>query len=240
MGRPRRFVILLGAAAAAIAVVRHRRGATMGRRVPGGILIRDAAVYDTLSRFLLGPFVGRIAADIAAVAPHGARVLEVGCGPGHLSIRLARQHGLEVTGLDLDPAMIARARANVDRLGDGDERQASFLVGDVASLAFPDASFDLVVSTLSMHHWADPAAGLAEIGRVLRPGARALVWDFRPGVRPHPFGPRHAHIPDPVQHTHGRLLRVVDTTPWRWPGKLNLTQRIELVRADGTSEPPRT
>ena len=85
--------------------------------MPGGILIRDAAVYDTLSRFLLAPFVGRIAADVAVVARDGARVLEVGCGPGHLSIRLARRHGLEVTGLDLDPAMIQRARANVDRPG---------------------------------------------------------------------------------------------------------------------------
>jgi ubiquinone/menaquinone biosynthesis C-methylase UbiE len=54
----------------------------------------------------------------------------------------------------------------------------------VAALTFPDRSFDLVVSTLSMHHWADPAAGLAEIGRVLRPDARALIWDFRPGGRP--------------------------------------------------------
>jgi SAM-dependent methyltransferase len=44
-------------------------------------------------------------------------VLEVGCGPGHLSIRLARQPGLDVTGLDLDPAMIERARANADRAG---------------------------------------------------------------------------------------------------------------------------
>jgi SAM-dependent methyltransferase len=233
MGRPRRFVFLLGAAAAAVAIVRHRCGAPMGRRVPGGILIRDAAVYDTLSRFLLAPFVGRIAADVAVVARDGARVLEVGCGPGHLSIRLARRHGLEVTGLDLDPAMIQRARANVDRLGDGDERRPSFLVGDVASLAFPDGSFDLVISTLSMHHWADPTAGLAEIGRVLRPGGRALVWDFRPGVRPHPFGPRHAHMPDPVDHTHGSPLRVVQATPWRWPWRFQLTQRIELVRADG-------
>ena len=167
--------------------------------------------------------------DVAAVAPDRARVLEVGCGPGHLSIRLARQHGLEVTGLDLDPAMIERARANADRPGDGEARRPSFLVGDVASLAFPDGSFDLVVSTLSMHHWADPTAGLAEIGRVLRPGARALVWDFRPGVRPF-----HAHLPDPVEHTHGSSLRVVNATPWRWPWRFNLTQRIELVRADGS------
>jgi SAM-dependent methyltransferase len=238
MGRPRRFVILLGAAAAAVAVVRHGRRAPTGHRVPGGILIGDAAVYDTLSRVLLGPFVGRIAADVAAVAPDGARVLEVGCGPGHLSIRLARQHGLEVTGLDLDPAMVQRARANADRPGDG--RRPSFLVGDVAALAFPDGSFDLVVSTLSLHHWADPAAGLAEVGRVLRPGGRALVWDFRPGVRPHPFGPRHAHMPDPADHAHGSPLQVVTATPWRWPWRFQLTQRTELLRADESPGQPGT
>ncbi|HZD69768.1 MAG TPA: class I SAM-dependent methyltransferase [Actinomycetes bacterium] len=243
MGRPRRFVIVLGAAAAAgaaAAVVRHGRGPASGRRVPGGILIGDAAAYDVLSRLLLGSLVGRIAADVAAVAPDGARVLEVGCGPGHLSIRLARQHGLDVTGLDLDPAMIARANANADRRGDGDQRRPSFLVGDVAALAFPDGSFDLVVSTLSLHHWADPTAGLAEIGRVLRPGGRALVWDFRPGVRPHLFGPRHAHMPDPVEHAHGAQLRVVSATPWRWPWRFTPTQRIELVRAGGMDRPRTT
>jgi len=81
MDRPRRFAILLAAAAAvaAVAVVRHGRGVATGRRVPGGILIGDAAAYDTLSRLVLGSLVGRIAANVAAVAPDGARVLEVGC-----------------------------------------------------------------------------------------------------------------------------------------------------------------
>jgi SAM-dependent methyltransferase len=235
MGRPRRFLILPAAAAAAavaVAVVRHGRGAA-GRRAPGGILIGHTGAYDALSRLLLGPLFGPIAAAAAAVAPDGARVLEVGCGPGHLSIRLARRHGLDVTGLDLDPAMVRRARANADRRGPGEARRPSFLVGDVASLAFPDGSFDLAVSTLSMHHWADPTAGLAEIGRVLRPGGRALVWDFRPGVGPHLFGPRHAHLPDPLDHVHGGPLRVVGVTPWRWPWRFTLIQRIELVRADG-------
>jgi SAM-dependent methyltransferase len=232
MGRSRKLVILAGAAAATVAVLRQGRHAAQGHTVPGGILVGHTGAYDALSRLLLGPLIDGIAADVAAAAPAGARVLEVGCGPGHLSIRLARQHGLEVTGLDLDPAMIARARANTDRPETGDQRRPEFLVGDVAALAFPDRSFDLVVSTLSMHHWADPAAGLAEIGRVLRPGARALIWDLRPGVRPHPFGPRHAHIPDPVDHTHGSPLEVVNVTPWRWPWRFTLTQRIELARAD--------
>jgi SAM-dependent methyltransferase len=239
MVQPRKLVILVGAAAAALVVLRHGRHGARGHQVPGGILIGDAVLYDSLSRLLLGPFLARIAANVAAVTSDGARVLEVGCGPGHLSTRLAR-HGFDVTGLDLDPAMIARAQANTDRAGNRGGRRPSFLVGDVAALAFPDRSFDLVLSTLSMHHWADPAAGLAEIGRVLRPGARALVWDFRPGVRPHLVGPRHAHMPDPVDHAPDSRLRMVKATPWPWPWRFQLTQRIELVRANSSpsSNPP--
>jgi SAM-dependent methyltransferase len=235
MVQARKLVILAGAAAAALAVLRHGRHAAQGHQASGGILIGDAVLYDALSRLLLGPLYRRIAADVAAVAPEGARVLEVGCGPGHLSVRLAGQHRLQVTGLDLDPAMIARARANTDRAANRGGRRPSFLVGDVAALAFPDGSFDLVVSTLSMHHWADPAAGLAEIGRVLRPGARALIWDFRPGVRPHLFGPRHAHIPDPVDHARGAPLRVVEAMAWRWPWRFQYMQRIELARAESSA-----
>jgi SAM-dependent methyltransferase len=229
MARRRTFLILLGATAAAVAVVRYVRGVHSGRRVSGGILIGDAVVYDAHTRLLLGLLFDGIAADIAATFPAGARVLEVGSGPGHLSLRLARRHGMDVTGIDLDPAMVERARANAERPGDGDERGPSFLVGDVASLAFPEGSFDVVVSTLSMHHWADPGEGLTEIGRVLRPGGRALVWDFRPGLLPF-----HRHVPDPVEHAHGSQLRVVSATPWRWPWRIKLTQRIELVRGDGS------
>lgn len=225
----RRLVLVLGATAAvgAILVVRHIRNG-MGRRVPGGILIADARLYDAVShRLLLGALFDRIAADVAANAPAGGRVLEVGCGPGHLSFLLARRHGLEVTGLDLDPAMIERARANAsDGVGSGPN--STFLVGDVASLPSADASFDVVVSTLSMHHWSDPEAGLSEIGRVLRPGGRALVWDFRAGRIP-----LHGRMPDPARHAEASSLDVVSATPWRWPWRFSLIQRIELVRSDG-------
>ncbi len=230
MSRPRAVAILLGATAvfaAGIAAARHR-GAAMGRRVPGGILIGSATAYDAFShRLVLASFFGPIADDVAAVAQGGARVLEVGCGPGRLSIALARRLGLDVTGLDLDPAMIERASVNADHEMGGDERRPTFVVGDVAALPFPDGSFDVVVSTLSMHHWSDPRAGLTEISRVLRPDGRALVWDFRRGTVPF-----HPHMPDPLEHTHGGALRVASAAPWRWPWRLRLTQRIELVRAD--------
>jgi len=225
MGRFRTFAIVLGAAAAARAIVRHGRSAGTGRAVPGGILIGDTGAYEVMSRLVLGTLFGGIAANVAATVPAGARVLEVGCGPGHLSTRLAR-HGLDVTGLDLDPAMIDRARANADRAG-GEQWRPSFVVGDVAALPFPDASFDVVVSTLSMHHWADPTAGLAEIGRVLRPGAPALIWDLRPGL------PFHSRLPDPLVHARGAPIRVVSATPWRWPWRLSIAQRIALVSSDG-------
>jgi ubiquinone/menaquinone biosynthesis C-methylase UbiE len=215
------FAVLAGVAAA-IAVIRHRAGA-LGRSAPGGTLINDVCAYDTMTRVLLGSLYRSIAADVGAAAPRQARVLEVGCGPGHLAVRLARDYGLDVTGLDLDPAMVERARANATReFGEGP--RPSFVVGDVSALPFEDKSFDLVVSTLSMHHWDDPAAGLSEIGRMLRPGARALVWDFRRGVVP-----LHSDMPDPVERTHHSGLRVVSATPWRWPWKLAVTQRLELV-----------
>jgi SAM-dependent methyltransferase len=224
--------VLAGAVAATIAVVRHG-GTAMGRHVPGGILMGRPGVYDTLSGILLHSLFRGIAADVAATSPVGARVLEVGCGPGHLSARMAGQ-GLEVTGLDLDPAMIKRAQANATNAGV--TTRASFVVGDAAALPFPDASFDSVVSTFSVHHWSDPAAGLAEIGRVLRPGGRALVWDFKPGGGPHPFGPRDADIPDPLELVDGTPLRPVGATPWRWPWRFELAQRIELLRGDGQVE----
>jgi SAM-dependent methyltransferase len=234
MSRPRTVAIVVGAATsvvAASAVLRHVRRASRGRVVPGGIVIGDAAVYDAASRLLLGPFLRRIAADIAAIAPEGARVLEIGCGPGHLSIMLARRHGLDVTGLDLDPAMVERARANADRSASDRSRGPAFVLGDVALLSFPDESFDLVVSTLSMHHWADPSAGLAEIARVLRPGGRSLVWDLRPGAVPF-----HPDVPDPRESTREAPLRLISATPWRWPLGLTPTRRLELIRVDRVSD----
>ena len=79
MSAPRRtFMVLLGAAAAGTVVVvaRYARSA-MGRKVPGGILIRDPRLYDAMShRVLLRSLFEGIAADVAAVASDGARVLE--------------------------------------------------------------------------------------------------------------------------------------------------------------------
>src|SRR5919197_819367 len=175
----RRWTLVTAAGAAATIVLAMRRH-VRGRRVPGGILVADARRYDSVGHAFLRSLFRGIASDVAAAAPRAAQVLEVGCGPGRLSILLAKQ-GRDVTGLDLDPAMVERARINAAAIPWNADGAPSFVVGDVATMPFPDSAFDLVVSTLSMHHWDDAAAGLAEIARVLRPGDRALIWDLRLG-----------------------------------------------------------
>lgn len=210
---------------------RVRRQAT-GRPTAGGVVMTDARAYDRLSGRLFGSLFQPIADDAAAFAVPGARVLEVGCGPGHLATRLASEHDLDVTGLDLDPAMIERARAVAARSASAGRRTATFIVGDVAALPFPDASFHLVVSTFSMHHWADPVAGLAEINRVLRPDGRALVWDLR-----HGFSLFHFRSPDPVEPALASPLELVEARSWRWPWRFSIAQRLELRRGSMPAEP---
>ncbi len=214
--------------AGVVAVVRHRGRGASGRVVPGGVLIGDAGRYDLLSRLVSGPLFRGIATNVAASVPTGGRVLEIGCGPGLLSIRLAQAHGFDVTGIDLDPAMIELARANAVRSRIDVGRTPSFVVGDAAALPFGDETFDGVVSTFSMHHWSDRARGLDEIARVLAPGGRALIWDLKPGTLPF-----HPAPPDPVTELSGSSLTLVGAADWRWPGPLSFARRIELVRGQG-------
>ena len=225
MSRIRIIVLVLAAVTVARVAALVRRNHLTGQAVPGGVLIGDAGAYDRLSRMLMGGLFRGIAADIAAVASPQARVLEVGCGPGQLALELARTHGLEVTGLDLDPAMVDRARANVGAsFPGGAQLQPTFVVGDVAALPFDDASFDLVASTFSMHHWSDREAGLHEIARVLRPGGRALIWDLRPGVLPF-----HPQV-DTASMLSDTPLGPATVTPWPWPGSLTLAHRAAFSR----------
>ena len=135
--------------------------------------------YDFQARRLLRRVYRRLAADIAAVAPTGAAVLDLGTGPGVLLMELGRARpDLHLTGIDLSEDMVTNASRNLRRAG----TRGSVQVGDVADLPFPGDSFDLIVSSLSLHHWDDVQAAAPELARVLRPGGRVIVYDF-------PFAP---------------------------------------------------
>lgn len=149
------------------------------RNIPKAFEGRSSRIYDLVSRRVLRRLYRRLAADVAAVAPEGGAVLDVGTGPGVLLVELAaRRPDLRLTGVDLSADMIAAATRNLGPFGE----RASAHVGDVTGLPFPDRSFDLIVSSLSLHHWDDPEAAVPELARVLRPGGQVCIYDF-------PFAP---------------------------------------------------
>ncbi|GII04354.1 class I SAM-dependent methyltransferase [Planobispora takensis] len=115
-------------------------------------------------------------AALSGVRP-GDRVLDVGCGTGYLTRILAPVAGPsgQVTGVDPAESMIGHAR----RRAPGN---CSYQVGVGQALPVPDASVDVVVSSLAVHHMPVDARGTAvrEMFRVLKPGGRLLIAEFRP------------------------------------------------------------
>lgn len=104
-------------------------------------------------------------------------LLDIGTGPGWLLVKLhERAPRLRLTGADVSPSMVARARKNMVKAGLADMieiRQA-----EASHLPFDDRSFDMVVSTGSIHHWKNPTAGLNEVYRVLKAGGYSLLYDI--------------------------------------------------------------
>jgi len=183
----------------------------------------SARAYDALVASILEGFYARVAGEVAAAHP-GGKVLEVGSGTGRLAVRLAREApGMTLTGVDISDAMVERAarRASVASLSE----RVRFEVGDVAALPLPDQEFDGVVSTLSLHHWPNPAKGLVEIHRVLKPGEEARIYDL-------------AHWLWRLARGRDRLTQLAAASPFgggelevvRWPGSVPAFVLLRLRR----------
>jgi SAM-dependent methyltransferase len=109
----------------------------------------------------------------AAGAAAGQRSLDVGCGPGLVTLAFARVVA-HASGLDATPAMLARA-AELQR--EGGVANVAWHLGDATALPFADASFDVVTTRFAWHHLQQPARAMAEMLRVCRRGGRVVVCD---------------------------------------------------------------
>ena len=105
------------------------------------------------------------------------RVLEVACNMGTTMIALAETHGCRITGLDMNPAALEKARANIEKNGLGDV--IDVVEGNAMALPFSDASFDVVINEamLTMLPRENKKKAVAEYFRVLKPGGILLTHD---------------------------------------------------------------
>jgi ubiquinone/menaquinone biosynthesis C-methylase UbiE len=116
------------------------------------------------------------------------RALDIGTGPGQIVLKLARRLKLwKFVGVDRSANMIAQAQSNLAATGEAAGR-VEFQSADGNRLAFPDASFHLVLCNSVLHHLAEPRNLLAEMARVAKPAAAILLRDLRrPGRLAYPF-----------------------------------------------------
>jgi ubiquinone/menaquinone biosynthesis C-methylase UbiE len=149
-----------------------------------GLVINMGWRYD-LFEWVVDPllFRGQLRAlwrrtvELARLEP-GEQALDVGCGTGTLALALAGRVGASsrIVGIDPSAQQIARARVKAARR----HVPIEFQIAVIEELPFPDRTFDVVFSTLMMHHLPAPLKrqGLAETARVLKPGGRLIIGDF--------------------------------------------------------------
>ena len=133
----------------------------------------------------------QLAVDALQLRP-GHVVADLGCGHGRPGLWAAQQTGAALIGIDLSPAGIELARHRAAQLGL--DRQARFLVGDLAATGLPDASCDAVMSLDVLPFVQDKAAAAREVARILRAGGRFAFTTWERLGRPAGGDPRRREL----------------------------------------------
>ncbi|MBO1581238.1 class I SAM-dependent methyltransferase [Bacillus sp. XF8] len=120
----------------------------------------------------------RDAKKVLKALSDGDSVLELAPGPGYLSIELAKLGDFQITGLDISDKFVQMAQNNADKAG----VNVDFRHGDAAQIPFDDQTFNLVVCRAAFKNFAQPVKALNEMKRVLKPGGKAVIIDFKGNV----------------------------------------------------------
>ncbi len=148
----------------------------MGHHHDVGRFDEWAATYDRhwMQRYLFTPVQRTVLETAATQVPDPRAILDVGCGTGRL-LRAAQSRfpRARLEGVDAAPSMVKQAQ-----LAAGAGSSIHFQEAAAEAIPFPDATFDVVMSTLTFHHWSDQQMGIAEVRRVLTPRGRWILADF--------------------------------------------------------------
>jgi ubiquinone/menaquinone biosynthesis C-methylase UbiE len=196
-----------------------------------------AEAYLTSPVHAAGPDLAAARERIARELPSGAQILDVGCGAGHLSFALAPA-AATLIALDPAPGMLATVRQAAATRG---LPQIETREGSAGALPFAAATFDLVCTRYSAHHWLDVPGALAEMRRVVKPNGFILVIDLlgedQPLVDTHLQGIEllrdTSHVRDRSRAEWHALLKQAGFDRIEhscWPTRLQFAPWIERMR----------
>jgi demethylmenaquinone methyltransferase/2-methoxy-6-polyprenyl-1,4-benzoquinol methylase len=190
--------------------------------------------YDLITRVLSYGQDARWKARLVSMAEvrTGERALDLACGTGDIAFAMAAR-GARAVGLDITHRMLQLARLRAGSAGASSRQAVEFISGDMTSLPFRSASFDLVTTGYGLRNVPDLDAAIDEIARVLRPGGRVLSLDFN---RPESAVVRAAYLAylTGIGATLGWLLhrdpdtyRYIPASIRRYPGARGVAARME-------------
>ncbi len=171
---------------------------------------RFTRTAEQFAKFSLSSRTAEAEKLVQLVLPHlprtaQARAIDVACGPGTFTLAFA-PHVHTMFGLDLTPAILAQARAAARK---GSHSNVWLACADASRLPLPAASFDLASCAYSLHHMPEPAAALAEMSRVVRPGGLLALVDLFV-----PEDPARADLNNRIERardsSHSRTLSIAE------------------------------